>query len=176
MATTLAKMKDTLFGAAIVGVLVLVHAAQTQPAFAQSSADESRQYQWSAELVSFDANAGTATLKARMDARADRSVLKELSEGDRITITWTGITWGAGIAAISKGDAAGSDDKLALPAEFVRTEMDDIYLVFRVPVPQGAASKLSALKSGDWVTATTPRDATRLEQAVSGIRPYNDVS
>ncbi|HEX6994879.1 MAG TPA: hypothetical protein VF339_12110 [Gammaproteobacteria bacterium] len=173
IASRLAKIKDTLFGASIVAMLVLV---QSQPAFAESSADESGQYEWSAELVSFDAASRTATLKARMDARADRSILRELSEGDRITITWTGLTWGAGIAAVSRGDSAGSAGKLQLPAEYVGTEMDDIYLVFRVRVPEGSAAKLEALQPGAWVTATTSRDASRLEQAVSEIRPYNDVS
>ena len=176
MASKLARIRDSLFAASIAGVLMLVGAIQSQPAFAQGSADASQLYEWSAELVSFDAASGKATLKARIDARADRSILKQLSEGDQITITWTGLTWGAGISAITRGSTANVDGKLRLPAEFVRSEMDDIYLVFRVPVPQGSQAKLQALKPGDWVTAKTSRSASRLEQAVSEIRGYNDVS
>lgn len=77
---------------------------------------------------------------------------------------------------MTRGNATTSDGRLHLPAEFVRSEMDDIYLVFRVPVPQGSRAKVEALKPGDWVTARTSRDASRLEQAVSEIRGYNDVS
>lgn len=148
MASNLAKMKDKLIGLSIVGVLLLVHAAYSQEAYAQGSADSGNQYEWSAELVSFDQSSGIATLKARMDARADRSVLAELSEGDEITITWTGLTWGAGIAAVSRGSSADSKGRLHMPAEFVGSEMDDIYLVFRVPVPQGSRAKVEALKPG----------------------------
>lgn len=176
MASRLARIRDTLFAASIVGVLMLVDAIQAQPAFAQGSANAPQQYEWSAELVSFDPASGKATLKARIDARADRSILAQLSEGDQITITWTGLSWGAGISAVTRGNATTSDGRLHLPAEFVRSEMDDIYLVFRVPVPQGSRAKVEALKPGDWVTARTSRDASRLEQAVSEIRGYNDVS
>lgn len=71
MASRLARIRDTLFAASIVGVLMLVHAIQAQPAFAQGSANAPQQYEWSAELVSFDPASGKATLKARIDARAD---------------------------------------------------------------------------------------------------------
>lgn len=175
MASNLPMMKDKLRGVSIVGVLLLVHAACSETAFAQDSADTQQQYEWSAELVSFDQGSGTATLKARMDTRADKSVLESLSEGDRITITWTGLTWGAGIADISREGPPQSSDRLDLPAEFVGTEMDDTYVLFRVPVPRGSAASLRGLSSGDWVTAATPHDATELNEAVSEIRPYNDV-
>lgn len=176
MASNLAKMKDKLLSVFVVGVLLLVHAAHLQTAFAQDSSDAANGYEWSAELVAFDTGSGKATLKARMDTRADRSILAELSEGDAITITWTGITWGAGIAAVERGGSASSADRLDMPAEFVGTDMDDMYLVFRVPVPQASASKIQALDPGAWVTATTSHDASRLDQAVSRIRPYNEVS
>lgn len=171
-------MKDKLSRVSIVGVLLLVHAACLQTALAQApNAQNQNQYEWSAELVSFDQGSGMATLKARMDARADTSILGELSEGDRITITWTGLTWGAGIADISRqGSSSQSTGRLDMPAEFVGTEMDETYLLFRVPVPQSSASSLQGLASGEWVTATTPHSASRLNQAVSEIRPYNDVS
>lgn len=177
MASNLAMMKDKLLKVSIVGVLLLVHATQPQSAFAQHAATEAKSsYEWSAELVSFDRDSATATLKARLDARADRAILGELSEGDAITITWTGLTWGAGIGSISREGSSESTGKLDMPAQFVGTEMDEMYVVFRVPVPQGAASTLEALEPGTWVTATTPHDATELDRAVSSIRSYNDVS
>lgn len=176
MASNLAKMKGKLRGVSIVGLLWLIQAAFSPAALAQGSADAGNQFEWSAELVSLDQGSGIATLKARIDTRADRSILGELAEGDPITITWTGLTWGAGIAAIGTDGSSQPEGKLDLPAEFVGTEMDDTYLLFRVPVPQGSASSLLALSSGDWVTATTSHDATELDQAVSEIRPYNDVS
>src|SRR5690606_40601073 len=74
MASNLAMMKDKLFSLFVVGVLVLVHAAFSHTAFAQGSADAAEAYEWSAELVAFDAGSGMATLTARMDRSEERRV------------------------------------------------------------------------------------------------------
>ena len=175
MATQLVRIKDKLLGVSLVAALLLTHSAFTSSAFARDPAAGAGAYEWSAELVSYDRESGTVTLKARMDARADRSVLRGLSDGDPITITWTGLTWGAGIASITAGESTGSADVLDMQAEYVGTELDDIYLVFRVPVPEGSAAKLQSLQPGAWITATTAHDAVGVAQAVSAIRPYKEV-
>ncbi len=180
MASHWIKMGNELRRASMVGVLALAAAICSQSTLAQPEAQPEasvpQTYDWSAELVSFDQESAAVTLKARMDTRVDKAALGELSEGDPITITWTGLNWGAGIAAVNPEGAAEETGRLHLPAEFAGTELDDAYLLFRVQVPEDAASSIGSLEAGSWVTATTPRDAAEAEEAVSTIRPYNDVS
>lgn len=159
-----------------VTVLALVCAAFSQSALAADA--ETGRYTWSAELVSFDEQAGQATLKTHIDTRANKEDLAELSEGERITITWTGMNWGAGIAHVTPGAAADAPGPLTLPAEFVRTELDRNYLVYTVAVPEDAAARIQGLEAGDWVTGVSPKNqpGRDLSGAVIELRPYNEVS
>ncbi len=174
MASHQATIKDKLSIPSIVTALWLAHAVVMQAAAAESPGG-AEPFTWSAELLSFDASSNTVTLKSYLDTRVDRAALESLSEGDVVTIGWTGLNWGAGIAGVTKGSAAELDTHLRMPAEFVRTEMDGRYLVYRVPVPEDAKARLEALDPGSWVTATSPRDAAALDEAVTAIRAYNDV-
>jgi len=174
MASHQATIKDKLTVLSIVTALLLVHAIAA-PTAAAESADAAEPFTWSAELVSFDASSNTVTLKSYLDTRVDRAALETLSEGDLVTIGWTGLNWGAGIAGVTKGSADELDTHLRMPAEFVRTEMDGQYLVYRVPVPEDAGSRLETLEPGAWVTGTSPRDAASLDEAVISVRGYNDV-
>lgn len=161
-------------GAALIaGALLLGHAAFGDSASAQN---RDGQFSWSAELVSFDASNRTVTLKSRLDVHADVEILDELSEGDEITLTWTGISWGAGISGVSRGAASEASERLTMPAEFVRTEMDGDYIVYRLPVPQASVGELRELEAGAWVTGTSARNAEDLDGAVNALRPYNAVS
>jgi hypothetical protein len=130
-------------------------------------------YTWSAELVSIDEKARAVTVQSPLvsDVEID---LGRLDRGDRVTLTWSGITTGAGIRRITDG-AAPADDWLTLPIEFVSAEHDGRYVRFIVPVPSGDLAKLASLSPGQWITATSPRRANSHEEAVAEIRPYNDV-
>jgi hypothetical protein len=146
----------------------------------QKSADT---YTWSAELVSFDPSSRMITVKSHIDGASAIEGLDELKQGDPITLTWVGLTWGAGIRGVTRGHEASTatgastdTDALMLPAEFVGTEMDDQYITYRLPIPADAAAKIQALKAGDWVTATSPRHPADTKSAVVAIRGYNDVS
>jgi len=75
-------------------------------------------------------------------------------------------TWSAELVA---------DDWLTLPVVFVSTELDGRYIRFSVPVPSDDLAKVASLSPGQWITATSPRRATRNEEAVADMRPYNDV-
>jgi|SRR5690606_8764710 len=174
MARHQATIQDKLTVLSIVTALLLVHAI-VAPTVATESGNKAEPFTWSAELVSFDASSNTVTLKSYLDTRVDRAALADLSEGDLVTIGWTGLNWGAGIAGVAKGVDAELDTHLRMPAEFVRTEMDEQYLVYRLPLPEGAGSRLEGLEPGSWVTATSPRDAKSLDEAVTAIRAYNDV-
>lgn len=130
-------------------------------------------YTWSAELVGVDEAAGTVTVQAPLVADAEVE-LGSLDEGDRLTLTWSGINTAAGIRRIAERTPS-ADERLTLPIEFVSGQHDNRYVRFKVAVPSDDLAKLAALQPGSWVTATSPRGAARFEEAVADLRPYNDV-
>jgi len=131
-------------------------------------------YQWSAELVSFDKGAHEVTVKARLVETVDTKALPKLSAGDHAMLTWSGLNYAAGIRALERGTQS-SYDRLTMPIEYVSADLDGRYIVFKVPVPAADAAAIEKLSAGQWVTATSPLKTMKLMEAVSSIRPYNDV-
>src|SRR5690606_25780500 len=129
-------------------------------------------YTWSAELVEFDEASRTATVKARIVGEAENVKTDALKEGDRAMLTWSGITYGAGIRALEPGDKS-SYDRMSMPIEFVAE--DNGHLVFRVQVPAENAAAIAALDAGQWVTATSPHQPSDASEAVVAMRPYTHV-
>jgi hypothetical protein len=129
-------------------------------------------YTWSAELVEFDEANRAATVKARIVGDPENVQTDALSEGDRAMLTWSGITYGAGIRAIEPGDES-SFDRMSMPVEFVAE--DNGHLVFRVQVPAENAAAIAALDAGQWVTATSPHQPSDASEAVVAMRPYTHV-
>lgn len=139
-----------------------------------SAADaENGTYTWSAQLVDVDEGARLITVESRLVSNADVD-FDAFDEGDRVTLTWSGINTAAGVRRIVDGPAPG-DDLLTLPIEFVSAEHDEQYVRFKVAVPGDDLAKVGSLQPGLWVTATSPRRAQRFEEAVADLRPYNDV-
>lgn len=149
----------------------LLAMAAALPALAGYAANDT--YTWSAELVELDESARTVTVESRLVSNADVD-FDALDEGDRVTLTWSGINIAAGVRRIVDG-AAPEGDLLTLPIEFVSAEGDRQYVRFKVSVPSDDLAKIASLQPGSWITATSPRRAQRFEEAVSDLRPYNDV-
>ena len=141
--------------------------------FQASAGAASDTYSWSAELVAVDEAARTVTVESRLVGNAEVD-FKKLDQGDRVTLTWSGIDTAAGVRRIVEG-AAPADDRLTLPIEFVSAENSDQYVRFKVAVPADDMGKIASLQPGSWVTATSPRRPERFEEAVADLRPYNDV-
>jgi hypothetical protein len=170
------KMQNAAGAALVAAALLLVNAAFAQGALAAEPQKADQSYTWSAEIVSFNAASRMLTLKSHIDSATDIKLLDDLMEGEPITLTWTGLTWGAGIRDITRGHQSSAPaDALILPAEFVGTELNDNYVIYRLPIPSASVGKIQALKPGDWVTATSPRHASDPNQAVLEIRGYNDI-
>jgi hypothetical protein len=150
---------------------LLAMAAVAGAAAAQSTRSDS--YTWSAELVAVDEPARTVTVQAGVVGNPAID-WNDLEGGDRVTLTWSGIETAAGVRRIVDGEAP-ADDRLTLPIEFVSAEHDRRYVRFKVLVPSGDVAKIASLSPGSWITATSPRRATRYEEAVAAVRPYNDV-
>ena len=155
----------------LLAALGLLALAAALPASAGNAANDT--YTWSAELIEIDQPAGTVTVQSRLvsDANVD---FGDFHEGDRVTLTWSGINTAAGVRSIARGDAA-PGDSLTLPIEFVSPELDERYVRFRVAVPGDDLAKVATLQPGSWVTATSRRHAKHFEEAVADLRPYNDV-
>ncbi len=167
------KSRNAIAGTFVVAALLLIGGAWVQGALAAGDQKAHADFRWSAELVSFDSGSNMLTLKSRMETYADRKALDRFSKGQAVTLTWTGMTWGAGIRAVApRGQAVASPEALTLPAEFVGTELDDAYVVYRVAVPAGSAAHIAGLKPGDWVTGVSPRHASDPHAAVVDVRPF----
>jgi hypothetical protein len=138
-----------------------------------ATATENDTYSWSAELVAVDQNAHTVTVQSALVSNAEVD-FGRLDPGDRVTLTWSGISTAAGVRRIAS-DAAPEEGSLTLPIEFVSSELDGRYVRFTVPVPSDKLAKLASLSPGHWITATSPRRAANHEEAVADVRPYNDV-
>ncbi|HUQ51218.1 MAG TPA: hypothetical protein VM692_03285 [Gammaproteobacteria bacterium] len=135
--------------------------------------EHDKTYTWSAELVALDEQARTLTVQSRLvsDSAVD---FDSFDSGDRLMLTWSGLNTAAGVRRLTEGAAAEADE-LTLPVEFVSPELDGRYVRFKVAVPSDDLAKLKAVQPGQYVTATSPRRASRWEEAVVDVRPYNDV-
>jgi len=151
-----------------VAVLTLCAAAGAAPETADT-------YTWHAELVAFDGATKTATLKARVVSHNEMSDWSAFTEGERITLTWSGTFSNAsGVRTIAKGTSG--HDQLSMPVEFRSFDDEGKYLTFRVMIPEKHVGRISALKPGDWVTARSRHHATDPKMAVTGIRAYTDTA
>lgn len=132
-------------------------------------------YEWSAQLVSFDAASGTAVLKERVEAHADITGLAGYADGERLTLVWTGRSWAAGIRDLAP-DPELAQGALTLPVEFVSSERDGEYINFRIKVPASAVEKLAAMQPGVRVRGESPRSGASFDEAVVSLRHYNEVN
>lgn len=136
-----------------------------------NAADET--YTWHAELVEFDESTQTVTVKSRVVDKAGIDSLSDLSDGDRVVLTWSGLSWATGIRSIAPHT---DNERMTLPVEFVASVMDGQYVEFRVPVPSDNAAKIASLTPGQWVTATSPHRPSDWEHAISSIRAFTEVT
>lgn len=162
--TRRACMQTLLFAAGLLTASFAAHAA--------NGTNEDQSYTWSAELVSYDEDARAMTVRAPVETHAEIENLSSFSEGDRVTIVWTGRFWAAGVRDIVR-NADSAEGFLKLPAEFVGAEDDGSYVSFRVRVPSDDASRIASVEPGDEVRVRSPRSASSRRNAVSAAAPYN---
>jgi hypothetical protein len=135
-------------------------------------AAEPGSYTWSAELVAFDKASNTLTVKSRLVEEAPK--VEDLQPGDAAMLTWSGLNTAAGIRDVERGTKS-SYDRMTMPVEYVSSELDGRYVVFKVLIPAGDAAAIEKLEPGAWVTATSPHLPTGKAEAVASIRPYGHV-
>jgi hypothetical protein len=165
-------MRNTWTLLAIVTFCVLVLAAIGVGA--QSLQPTSETYSWSGELVAFDANARTITVKSRVVGDQALAEMPMFKSGDRIVLTWSGFdTYADAISRAVRYDAATKwNEFFTFPVEFVAYEAPRQYVTFKFQVPAGSVEALKAVKPGEWVTATSRHRPSNETEAITAVNAY----
>jgi len=144
--------------------------------YAQTSVPAGTTYTWHGELVSLDQTSRALTVKS-MVAGSALEELTHFKAGDRIMLGWSGFDkYANAINHVVRYDPAKFEDHFAFPAEFVSFDAAQRYLTFKSQIPAESVAKLSSLKPGQWVTATSAHGKASETQPVVAVRPYNEPS
>ena len=165
-------MRDTAMLITIVAFSVLVLTAIGVGA--QSLQPTSETYSWSGELVGFDANGRTITVKSPVVGDQALAELPQFKSGDRIVLTWSGYdTYADAISRAVRYDAVKKwNEPFTFPVEFVGYESPRKYVTFRFQVPSGSVEALKFVKAGEWVTATSRHRPSSETEAITAVNAY----
>ena len=141
---------------------------------AQSVQPTSEVYSWSGELVAFDANARTITVKSRVVGEQALAELPHFKPPDRIVLTWSGFdTYADAILRAVRYDAAKKwNEPFMFPVEFVDYESPRQYVTFKFQVPAGSVDAIKSLKPGEWVTATAKHRPSSETEVITAVNAY----
>jgi hypothetical protein len=140
---------------------------------AQSVQPTSETYSWSGELVSVDAIGRTITVKSRVVGHQALKELPQFKLGDRIVLTWSGFdTYADAISRAVRDDATKKwSEPFTFPVEFVAYGPRQ-YVTFKFQVPVGSVEAVKAVKSGEWVTATSKHRPSNETEAITAVNAY----
>ena len=155
---------------------VLLAAAGATIVSAQSAKTTgSEVYSWHAELVSLDPAAKTVTVKTMAVGNA-LDELNHFKKGDRVLLGWSGFDKSANAVnhVVKYESAPKADDRFTFPAEFVGFDSPNRYVTFKAAVPAESIDKLESIKTGQWITATSPQGARSEKEPIVAVKGYND--
>jgi hypothetical protein len=141
---------------------------------AQTLQPTSETYSWSGELVAFDPNGRTITVKSPVFGDQVTAELPRFNPGERIILTWSGYdTYADAISRAVRYEAGKKwNEPFTFPAEFVAYEAPRRYLTFKFQVPAGSVEALKSLKPGEWVTATSRHRPSSEAEAITAVNAY----
>jgi hypothetical protein len=141
---------------------------------AQTLQPTSETYSWSGELVGFDANGRTVTVKSPVFGDQAIAEVARFNPGDRIILTWSGYdTYADSISRAVRYEAGKKwNEPFTFPVEFVAYESPRRYLTFKFQVPAGSVEALKSLKPGEWVTATSRHRPSSETEAITAVNAY----
>jgi hypothetical protein len=143
----------------------------TRSLVAQSNPSAPESFTWSGEFVSVDGT--TLTVKCRVAGEQAVSELPRLKAGDRVLLTWSGLTdYADAIAGVALEATAKNADRFSFPVEFVSYDDSRKYATLKVKIPENGVAALKSLKAGDWVTAMSPHGPSSKQTPITKIRPY----
>jgi hypothetical protein len=141
---------------------------------AQSVQPTSDTYSWSGELVAFDANGRTITVKSPVVGEQALAELPRFTAGERIVLTWSGFdTYADAISRAARYDAGKKwNEPFTFPVEFVAYESPRKYLTFKFQVPATSVDAIKSLKPGEWVTGTSKHRPSNESEAIMAVNAY----
>ena len=141
---------------------------------AESVRPTSETYSWSGELVAFDVNGRTITVKSRVVGDQALKELPQLNAGDRIILTWSGFdTYADAVSRAVRYDAAKKwNEPFMFPVEFVAYEAQRQYVTFKFQVPAASVGAIRSLKPGEWITATSKHRPSSETDAITAVNAY----
>ena len=140
----------------IISVAVALH---TLSGSVGARPEHTQSYVWLGEVVLYDAQGKTVTVKAPYRKHINRYI-GEFKRGDKIRLTWATPRPGETEAIIYVGryEAGSGNWGYVLPVEFVSADTADQRLTFTTAVPSQAIKTLQTVPSGGWIKVTTPFD------------------
>jgi hypothetical protein len=138
----------------VISVAVALHSLSSSVG---ARPEHPQSYVWLGELVSYDAQGKTVTVKAPYREHINRYI-GEFKRGDKVRLTWATPRPGETDAIIYVGRYEGVSGKwgYVLPVEFVSADTADQRLTFTTAVPSQATKTLQTVPSGGWIKVTTP--------------------
>jgi hypothetical protein len=128
-------------------------------------------YAWSGEVLMYDEQAKTVTVKAPYLEHINRYI-GEFARGDRVVLNWATPRprETEAIRYVGRYDAS-SNAKwgYVLPVEFVAADTAERWLTFTVAVPSKALKALKKVPAGGWIKVTTPFDQPNDTAAIVAI-------
>jgi cytochrome c556 len=158
----------------VIGLATGLISAQTP------GAPQQRTYVWFGELVSIDAAAKTATVKAQTtDAVA--GYVDRFKPGEKVMMVWDMISTLEAdkvlyVAEFQEMNKSKIDFGYILPAEFVSADKAAKTMTFKTTVPDSVVQSASSIPAGRWLKVTAPMsqatEAARLNAVeASAVRP-----
>ena len=128
-------------------------------------------YVWSGEVVMYDEQSKTVTVKAPYLEHINRYI-GEFTRGDKVVLNWATPRPGEteAVRYIGRYDTtSGAKWGYVLPVEFVSADTAERQLTFTVAVPSKAFKALRKVPSGGWITVTTPFDQPNETAAIVAV-------
>jgi hypothetical protein len=141
---------------------------------AQSVQPTSQTYAWSGELVSFDTNGRTITVKSRVVGDQALREFPQFNMGDRIVLTWSGFdTYADAISrAVRYAPAKKWNEPFTFPVEFVAYEPARQHVTFTCRIPAASVEAVRSVKPGEWITVTSKHRASNESEAITAVNAY----
>jgi hypothetical protein len=153
-------------------VAFALHALAYQAVEVLAQPSKNPTYTWLGEVVSYDRNGGTVTVKVPYREHINRYI-GEFKPGDKVVLTWATPRPGEteAIVYVGRYDASSSAGKwgYVLPADLVATDTAARRLTFTVAVPSAALKTLATVQPGGWIKVTTPFDQPKETAAIAAV-------
>jgi hypothetical protein len=141
----------------------------------QSGSTTDEDYMWYGELVALDEGKRIMTVKSTVVGDQAVAELGNFKAGDRIALTWSGMSkFASGILSTARYAESSKWGSFTFPVEFVSFDKGTKYLTFKIEIPAASIAAVKSLKPGEWIAAASPQGAPRQNLPIVKVVPYVD--